>query len=72
MPPDSNLHGDWDQYKILVLNYMERIENQLADIQKSMNKVQIEVAMLQVKSGMWGALGGLIVGVGATLLTKIH
>ena len=64
--------GDWDQYKKLVLDYMERVEKRLESIDASLTTMKIEIAMLQVKSGLWGAAAGAIVVVTAVLVAKLR
>ncbi len=39
---------------------MERIENKLNDMDKRQRIMEIEVAQLKVKSGVWGFIAGAI------------
>lgn len=54
----------WTQYQKLVLAELERHSKQLealnSQLNKQMSDLQVEIATLKVKSGVWGLLGGLI------------
>jgi len=39
---------------------LERIYTSISTLQTSVNNIQIEIAVLKVKSGIWGAIGGVI------------
>ena len=68
----QNLTG-WDEWGRHVLQELRRHHGSLDDIEKAINKIYVEIAMLKVKSGAWGALGGAIpvlIALGVWLLTK--
>lgn len=56
MPPENN----WNEYQKLVLAELERLNQQVEDQRRALTALQVQLGMLQVKSGVWGALGGLI------------
>lgn len=77
--PDSNEERDerdWFQYRRLILSELTRISNAIAEVDAKIerlrsdeiSKLKVDVAMLQVKAGMWGALGGLAIALGTVLL----
>lgn len=68
MTPDDS--GTWVEYQKLVLKALEDLDESQKELQKSMNSVKVDIAMLQVKSGMWGLVGGILVAVAAALLKK--
>ena len=47
--------------------YEESITINFKEVNKYMNSISIEVAKLQIKSGIWGVIGGIIPAVGAIL-----
>ena len=50
----------WTQYQKLVLAELERLSESQKSVLDEVSKLKVEIAMLQVKSGVWGILGGLI------------
>ena len=55
MPPDS-----WNEWSNHVLKELERLNDCYEKLVESVQDARTEIAMLKVKSGMWGALGGLV------------
>lgn len=53
----ENGWGEWSKH---VLKELERLNDCYGGLQKEVQKVRIEIAMLKVKSGIWGGLAGLI------------
>lgn len=52
----------------------EWFDRKFEDLRKEVVKVQIDVATLKVKAGIWGAVGGAIpiaIGIGIWLLEKL-
>lgn len=47
-----------------------KISNDVVEIKKGMNGLNREVGELQAKSGLWGALGGIVSGM-AIMLTRM-
>ena len=65
MTPD---HGNgWDVWGKHILEELKRINDSMDKLNLRMSCIEREVTGLQVKSGMWGALGG-IATVGVVLL----
>ena len=75
------LHG-FNEYRMLILKELERAderlssieEKRLATIEALLVSIQKDIVILQVKSGIWGAIGGGIIGLltalGTFLLSK--
>ncbi len=61
---ENNGFEKWGRYILLEL---ERQAKCIEDNRKDIHKNAINVAVLQVKSGIWGFLAGLIPGIGALL-----
>lgn len=70
--PNQNGWNEWSRHVLAELqrlhgtieNLEDKIEVLKDDFTKNFNeelrKVQVDIAMLQVKSGVWGLVGGLI------------
>lgn len=70
--PQSSPEGDsWLEYKRLVLAELKRgndglealqqkLSNFKAESAKQISDLKVEVGMLKVKAGVWGALGGIV------------
>jgi hypothetical protein len=69
----------WREYRRLILAELERINKSIIEINKKMeqfradeiSQIKVAIAMLQVKSGVWGAAAGLAVAIGAALLKYV-
>lgn len=55
MPTNS-----WTEYSKLVLTTLDDHKDLLQKIIDKQSQQDVEIAMLKVKSGMWGAIGGAI------------
>ena len=76
MPP-ADLPEGWGEYRRLILAELERIRGDLARLDNKMDLFSIEelsrlksqVAVLEFKASLMGALGGLVAGL-AVILVK--
>ena len=50
----------WNEYSKMVLKELENNEKDHKIMMDKLNKIQVEIAMLKVKSGVWGAIAGAI------------
>jgi len=50
----------WNEWSRHVLAELERLNNCYEGMNGQLQKIHVEIAMLKVKSGMWGAFGGII------------
>jgi hypothetical protein len=50
----------WLEYRKLILSELERVSRELRDLNQKVSDIHTEIAMLKVKSGLWGALAGAI------------
>lgn len=66
----DQLNSEWTQYQKLVLAELERHSDALDLIKKEIGLIQIDLAMLKVKAGVWGLMGGLVPVVIALLMNK--
>ena len=64
---------DWKENQKFVLSELERLSEAVEALARAQGKTNITLATLNVKSGIWGLIGGglsIIIVVGITLLTK--
>lgn len=50
----------WNEWSRHVLAELERLNGCYDGVSKQLSDIKVEIAMLKVKSGMWGAIGGCI------------
>jgi len=55
--PNENGWNEWSKH---VLAELMRLDNGQKEMNTTQNKILVEIAMLKVKAGVWGALAGLI------------
>ncbi len=68
---NSSGSDSWRVWGKHVLLEIERLNEQQEKIFSMMNQLRMDVVRLKVKSGLWGALGGLIpvvIGLGLLVL----
>jgi hypothetical protein len=63
--------GDWDEYRKLVLSELRRLEAAVEGMRDEVQQLKVEVARLNVKAGMWGALAGVVTAAVAVLLQRL-
>ena len=59
MPPKEETNG-WGQYSKLVMLKLDEHQKLLETINGELTKIHVEIAMLKVKSGLWGFAGGAV------------
>lgn len=74
---DSTMEAEsWVEYRRLILQALERMDSEIGKVNGKIDQfraediasLKVEVAMLKVRAGMWGAVSGLITGVLAALV----
>jgi len=68
LEPTNNSGGDWNRYRIYVIETLRRLRTEVdklrekidEDIITKLNHLENEISKLQVKSGAWGLLAGLL------------
>lgn len=58
----------WDAYAKLVMDKLETLQGDIHSVEDKLETLMIDVAMLKVKAGMWGAVAGFVPGACAVLL----
>ena len=52
--------SDWAKASEHIRSELERLNECYKSLDEKVDKISIEIATLKVKSGVWGAIGGLI------------
>jgi len=62
MPRDEGggSKGNWEEWSRHVLAELERLNAQVDEARKDIQSMRVDLAMLNVKAGAWGVLGGFI------------
>ena len=68
MEEQQNGWHEWGKY---VLKELERLNECYEEQTKLINGIQIDVAMLKVKSGVWGFAAGLIPAIAILIYTLL-
>ena len=50
----------WDQYQKLVIDKLGDHDEKFTSIESKLMKIQVDLATLKVKAGVWGGLAGMI------------
>jgi len=63
MSPDNN--GEFKEYRRLLISELERLTREVNECRQEIQSIHREITKLNVKSGVWGLMGGAIpVGIG--------
>ena len=61
VPQPNSAHGDsWYEYQRLVLSELDRLNTVTGNTNTVVVEMSKEIAMLKVKSGLWGAAAGVL------------
>ena len=58
MPPEQN---GWKDFEI------KRLSDGMDRIEKRLRNIETEIALLRLKSGLWGAIAGVVAALGPVL-----
>ena len=59
----------WNEWSRHVLSELERLNKWNENIANKQNEILVQIAMLKVKSGVWGLIGGAIpVAIGIVIM----
>jgi len=62
----------WNEWSKHVLLELERLDESIKTMDDHVKRMHVDLATLKVKSGVWGALAGLIPAVAALLIIAIR
>ncbi len=61
MPPrDTEGVNGWSKEGLYVRKELERLSKGQESLFRKLNEINVQIAMLKVKSGIWGAVGAMI------------
>ena len=52
--------SSWGQYQKLVMEKLEKHDDKFSSLDNKLTQIQIDIATLKVKAGVWGRIAGLI------------
>ena len=53
-------NNGWGQYQKLVMDKLGEHDEKFTSIEDKLMKIQVDIATLKVKAGVWGGVAGLI------------
>ena len=56
----ASVDNGWAQYQKLVMEKLEMHDDKFSNIDSKLTQIQIDIATLKVKAGVWGGVAGLI------------
>ncbi len=59
--------SQWSEYEKLVLNRLDTLHQGLLRVEERLRGVETAIAVLEVKSGIWGFLAGCLPAIGVIL-----
>ena len=60
---DDELMADdngWSKYEKMVIEKLDDHDQKFTGIEDKLTQIQVDIATLKVKAGVWGGIGGLI------------
>ncbi len=57
---DNDKPNGWNEWSKFVLNELQRLNVNYENLTSQVQRVQVQIATLKVKSGIWGVIGGSI------------
>lgn len=64
-------NGSWEEYQMLILAELKRFDKDIQEVKKTQSEILSEIAVLKVKAGLWGALGGIATAIASGILYLI-
>ena len=68
---DDELMADdngWSKYEKMVIEKLDDHDQKFTGIEDKLTQIQVDIATLKVKAGVWGGIGGLIPAVIAIVM----
>ena len=53
-------NNGWSQYEKMVIDKLDDHDDKFNGIEDKLTQIQVDIATLKVKAGVWGGIGGLI------------
>jgi len=58
----------WHEYRRLVMDHMTKTDKKLEAISNRLSRIESELSELRVKSGVWGAIAGVVATISVILV----
>ncbi len=58
----------WSKYEKMVIEKLDDHDQKFTGIEDKLTQIQVDIATLKVKAGVWGGIGGLIPAVIAIVM----
>jgi len=55
----ADMNG-WNQYQKLVMDKLDEHDEKFTNIESKLTQIQVDIATLKVKAGVWGGVAGLV------------
>ena len=56
----ASVDNGWAQYQKLVMEKLEMHDGKFNNIDSKLTQIQVDIATLKVKAGVWGGIAGLV------------
>ena len=56
----ASVDNGWAQYQKLVMEKLEMHDGKFNNIDSKLTQIQVDIATLKVKAGIWGGIAGLV------------
>ena len=53
-------NNGWSKYEKMVIDKLDDHDDKFNGIEDKLTQIQVDIATLKVKAGVWGGIGGLI------------
>lgn len=62
MPNDKDRDMEsWNRHQLLIMNALEEHSKKIETILETQGEIKTQIALLHLKSGLWGAVAGMII-----------
>ena len=61
-------NNGWSRYEKMVIEKLDDHDDKFNGIENKLTQIQVDIATLKVKAGVWGGIGGLIPAVIAIVM----
>ena len=61
-------NNGWSKYEKMVIDKLDDHDGKFNGIEDKLTQIQVDIATLKVKAGVWGGIGGLIPAVIAIVM----
>jgi|TARA_B100001964_G_scaffold244671_1_gene327223 hypothetical protein len=64
----ADLSDGWSKYEKMVIEKLDDHDTKFSHIEDKLTQIQVDIATLKVKAGIWGGIGGMIPAIIAIVL----